>query len=221
MWSRIRPALPVLVLSATLTAACAAEPPATPSEQTPPESTPSESAPLPAGDADPSAEDPAMTAAADADRALVPYQPVTLRLPLSEELLAVVRDHTETAGARTLRLTLEGLENPRAPISVRVFVNAAGADATTSIDDPHYLGDVGFYPVGDYGESATDDSSFLLDVGQVLAELPAGERLIDGRYVDVTLIAMPPETGGAEAAPMVEIPFDGVRLTAHDPPADD
>ena len=168
-----------------------------------------------------------MTAEADAENALTLGQPVTVRLPLSDELIAVVRGHDAGASdAPTLRLTLEGLKTPRAPVSVRVFVNHAGATAETSIDDPHYLGDVGFYPTADYGggESTLADSSFLLDAGSTLAALAPAERIAGERYVDVTLIAVPLQENAAEAAALVEIPFDSVRLSVHeveDAPRDD
>ena len=155
-----------------------------------------------------------------AERPLTLDEPVTLRLAPSGELLEAIRGLGAGAGPPpTLRLTLLGLERPAAEVTVRVFVNRPGASPATSIADaPGYVGDVGFFPTTSAapGADGAGESTFLMDLGPVLAELPPEERLIDGRFLDVTLLAVPLRDGvEPEDLGEVEIPFEGVRLSLH------
>lgn len=156
-----------------------------------------------------------------ADRPLTLGQPVTLRLEPPPELLEAVRALGTGDGRQpTLRLTLEELERPaEAEVTVRVFVNRPEASAATPIDAPGYVGDVGFFPTtaSAAGAEVVPESTFLLDLGPALAALPPGERLVDGRFLDVTLLAVPlRDEPGPEALGEVEIPFEGVRLSLHE-----
>jgi hypothetical protein len=162
-----------------------------------------------------------MTAETKADHPLTLEEPVTLRLEPPPELLEAVRGlGTGEARKPTLRLTLEELERPaEVEVTVRVFVNRPDASLETPIDAPGYAGDVGFFPTtaSAAGAEAVPESTFLLDLGPALAALPPGERLVDGRFIDVTLVAVPlRDEPGPEALGEVVIPFEGVRLSLHE-----
>jgi hypothetical protein len=160
----------------------------------------------------------AIMAETHADRPLTLARPVTLRLALPDALLAAVRGLRAGEAARpTLRLTLVELARPRAEVKVRVFVNHPGASAASPIDGPGYVGEVGFHPTTATtpGAETMPDSTFLLDLGPALAALPPAERLVEGRFVDVTLVAVPLRDGPPPPAE-VEIPFRGVRLSLHE-----
>ena len=202
-------ALCTLVLASALAGTCAGEP----AGRNAPAPTPGEDQ---AADAPTPGEETVTTAEAEADRALTLGEPVTLRLALPEELRETVREYVAGADAPTLRLSLQGLENPAAAVGVRVFVQHPAADAETPLEDPRYAGEVGFFPTGTYGGGDEDlgESTFLLDLGRTLAKLPADERLTDEGVLVVTLIAVPLRDEGAET--VVEIPFDGVRLSVHE-----
>ena len=168
------------------------------------------------------AEAAAMTAETMAERPLTLAEPVTLRLEPPPELLEAVRAlGTGEDRPPTLRLTLEDLERPaEAEVTVRVFVNRPDASAATPIDSPGYVGDVGFFPstAAAAGDEVDPESTFLLDLGPALAALPPGERLVDGRFIDVTLVAVPlRDEPGPEALGEAVIPFRGVRLSLHEP----
>jgi len=154
-----------------------------------------------------------------AERPLTLDEPLTLRLEPRGELLEAIRGlPAEGVDQTTLRLTLVDLEQPESEFKVRAFVNHPGASADTPVDDPHFVGEVGFYPAtaSAAGPETPPDSTFLLDLGPVLAELPPGERLADGRFLDVTLVALPLREGAATEA-AAEILVGGVRLSLHRP----
>jgi hypothetical protein len=186
------------------------------------DSTPGRPAGTAAAPEDDAAEAAPMTVETRADGPLTLDEPVTLRLAPPAELLEAVRGLGAGAGRPpTLRLTLLDLERPEAAeVVVRVFVNRPEASLATPIDAPGYVGDVGFFPTtaSAVGADVMPESTFLLDLGPALAELPPGERLVDGRFIDVTLVVVPlRDVPGPEALGEVEIPFEGVRLSLHEP----
>ncbi|MEM8959848.1 MAG: hypothetical protein AAGD38_00080 [Acidobacteriota bacterium] len=148
-----------------------------------------------------------------AERAITSGQPVTVRLPLDDTLVeAIMRHHNDTD--TTLRLSLEGVQTPTAQASVRVFLNRPDATLDTPIDDPHYVGDVGFFPSGP--EAAGDKNGFLLDLGTTLARFYPESRTRDGHLV-LTLLAAPLLETATEGAPEIEIPIESVRLEVIEP----
>lgn len=157
---------------------------------------------------------------AKVSRVLRGGEPVTVRLTLPDDLAEVVRRLDPKQGP-SLRLTLLGVETPKTECSVRVFVNHPEADASTALDDPRHLGDVGFYPSAPegYGNDESASTGFLLDVGSALAALPPAQRLVEGKFLDVTLLLVPLRDP-AEAAALrgIEVVFEGVRLSLHEPP---
>jgi hypothetical protein len=159
----------------------------------------------------------------EAERALELGRPVTLRLAPTDELLETIRSlEPGQAASSFLRLTLQDLETPAAELVVRVFVNTPGASQASPTENPNYLGEVGFFPTTASNPSTetVSDSSFLLDIGSLLASLPPEGRLVEGRFVDVTLVAVPlRDTPRAEALGGARVPFRGVRLSKHEPPS--
>lgn len=148
-----------------------------------------------------------LTTAAAAERRLVAGEPLTFRLELSPDLADFVRGYRPGSG-RSLRLQVEGIEAPGVGAEVRVFVNRPEAGPETSLDDPGYAGEAGFFPLGD---DRPPDHTFLFDAGGVLTRLADDERLIDGRFLDVTVVLMPPAAAPEGAEPM-SLALDGVRL---------
>jgi hypothetical protein len=146
-----------------------------------------------------------------ADDPLAAGRPVTIRLRPTPELAEAVR---KAGGGRALRLTLVGLDNPGTGANVRVLVNLPEADASTPLDDPHYVGESAFFPMG--ADAYGREGSFVFDAGRTLAELPAEGRLTADGGLDVTLVLVPRE-GPAPEGGDGEISFDGVRLQAVDP----
>jgi hypothetical protein len=159
------------------------------------------------------------TVEASAERPLAVGEPLTLRLAPTGALLTAIRRLRPGDAARpTLRLTLDEVETPEREVTLRVFVNHPQASADTPVDHPRFVGEVGFYPTtAPPGEAAPPESSFLLDLAPTLAELPPGERLADGRFLDVTVLAVPLRDDPPPVGTSGEVVLDGVRLSLHEP----
>lgn len=186
------------------------------------DSAPGRPAEAPAGPPPGAAAADPMTVEAKAERPIALDRPATLRLAPSAAMLEVIRGlRAGEPERRTLRLTLLGLERPAsAEVKIRVFVNHPEASPASPAEGPRFAGEVGFFPTtaSAPGAETLPDSTFLLNLGPALAAIPVGERLIDGRFLDITLVAVPlRDAPGPETPGEVVIPFEGVRLSLHGP----
>jgi hypothetical protein len=91
-------------------------------------------------------------------------------------------------------------------------VNLPGADASTNLDDRHYLGSLSFYPRPRRRSGGSGVASFLLDPVPALRRLPAGERLRDGDRLSVTLVLVPARAEDSAAGAALRV--GRIRLVA-------
>jgi len=97
--------------------------------------------------------------------------------------------------AGTPRLTIEGVEEPAQPSTVRVFLNAPGATADTPVTDPHYVGSISFFGsdhVDHGGEGGHAGLAHHFDLGPCLDRLGnAGLYSPATDALDVQLVIVP------------------------------
>jgi|GEM_PF-220387 len=93
----------------------------------------------------------------------------------------------------TPRLTIEGVEEPAQPATVRVFLNAPEATADTPVTDPHYVGSMSFFGA-DHADHAGAHAglAYLFDLGPCLDRLEAaGLYSVATDALDVQLVIVP------------------------------
>lgn len=132
---------------------------------------------------------------------------------LSRAIANMARDTALEGESTHLRLSVEGIGPPTSGVGVRVFLNLPEANATTSLDDPHYLGSFTFHgsPPGEDGQPA-EQVSFLLDAGPTVARLAKEFETEPGR-VHVTLVAAPLRPGTPRRTAPLSI--QAVTLSLH------
>jgi hypothetical protein len=131
--------------------------------------------------------------------------PKNITLQLSAEAARTLRKLPDKAAdGPAVRLSIQGVKAP-AGASIRVFLNFPDAPASTTVNDPHYVGSITSFedPAPD---AAGDD--VLLDAAPALRYLKKSERVLAGDTLAVTLVVA---EGSAPAD--VSIPVEKVVLS--------
>lgn len=144
-------------------------------------------------------------------RAAVGNAPVGVRLSPGSELRARMNAlvaATRATRSGTLRLTLAGVQPPRTPTGVRVFVNCPYATANTPTNDPHYVGSFTFFEHGagpgmsaaEHAEHSGGTRTFYLDAGPALRRLRRAKRFTGTEDVQVHFVPVPLRRTGRQDA---------------------
>ena len=136
---------------------------------------------------------------------LAPMKPTQFRSKADPAMLAKLSADGQD-GERVL-LKVSGITAPKNDDTyIRVFVNLPNADANTSIDDPHYAGSFGFFQGAMFARMSKDGTvpDYYVDVTDTLAKLRRGKMLAADEGINLTLVAVPHETG-QRAAGAIEI----------------
>jgi tyrosinase len=144
-------------------------------------------------------------------RAAVGNAPVGVRLAPGADLRAridTLASATRTGRGGTLRLTLAGVQPPRTPTGVRVFVNCPYATAETPTNDPHYVGSFTFFEHGDsagmssaeHAEHSGGTRTFFMNAGPALRRLRRARRLASTEDVQVHFVPVPLRRTGRQDA---------------------
>lgn len=131
---------------------------------------------------------------------LSPRKPLRFKASADEAMLdkAAARDGRD----ERVLLRVSGIRPPKNDDTyIRVFVNLPDAGPDTSIKSPHYAGSFGFFMGKMFARMAADGNvpDYYVDVTDTLADLRKAGRFSAGEGVELTLVAVPHETGERRA----------------------
>jgi tyrosinase len=160
--------------------------------------------------------------AAAPEHSVISSEPTTVTLVPSDqfqeggERMVMAEDVAQEA--TTLRLEVQGVTPPDDPdVGVRIFLNMPDADASTPTDDPHYVASFTFFEhegEGDHGGHEHGPKTYYINATPAIRRLQEAGEYSMGDQLQTTLVTVPiiPE-GSVED---VEIPYEGLSISAHD-----
>jgi tyrosinase len=137
---------------------------------------------------------------------------------LTARLRTLLERGSRSPARATLRLELEGIEEPGAPTAVRVYLNHPAPSLATSIAEPQYVGTFTFFSQDGVHSQARGHhagaTTYLLDLTETVTDLGRAGRMAADSPLEVKLlpVALDRTSREARATPAAITP-SRVRIT--------
>jgi hypothetical protein len=157
------------------------------------------------------------TVAMDVKEGRITAKPLRVVLKPKADLASRIRAVAEGERGITLRLSVEGLDPPDAPVGIRVYLGSDPKKELPGTDSPHFVGTLGFFRNKDEDrdepEEGTKEKKFV-DLAGSIRRLQKKKLFDPDGPIAITLVVVPVRPGADIDG--IAIPVRRVRLTAID-----